>query len=199
VIWNWSTNESTYPALKKAAFASNGGHGWLTESARASSAYELTNNLLQVAQIMPLQSGYGDAMGAGAVEEAQADVDKLTGNLNQTSLWISRLHAELPRAALGNDLEVGAAMKQTEVTNFIETTVGIGTPPPCPDYSGCGNNNTGGNNSVGSGVPSGSGGGSSGGSSGCGISLGGSGDASTAMGGLGVLVALSMLRRRRQR
>lgn len=190
VIWNWDTSSSTYPILKQAALAGNGGAGWLTEATRPTSSFDITGNLLQVAEFNPTQSGYGDAMGMGAVEEAQEDVDKLIGNINPAELWVTRLHAQLPRAALGADLEVGASMTQTPVANFIQTSVGIGTPPPCPDYSGCGN---------GSGESSGFFGGSgSKSNAGCGIRLDGS-NSPAALGGLGVLMALAMVRRRKQR
>ena len=190
VLWNWNTSSSTYPDLKQAAFAANGGSAWLTEAARPTSSFELTDNLIQVAEINPTASGYGDAMGVGAVEEATADADALLGNINPSSLWITRLHAELPRSALGVDLELGASMTQTQVANFIQTKIGIGTPPPCPDYSGC-------ENPVGgSGFFGGSGSGS--GSSGCGIRLDGA-SSPESLGGLGVLMALAALRRRKQR
>lgn len=188
VIWNWNTSSSTYPILKDAAFAANGS-AWLTEAARPTSSFELTDNLIQVAEFNPTASGYGDAMGMGAVEEATADADALLGHINPASLWITRLHAELPRAALGNDLELGASMTQTKVENYIQTTVGIGTPPPCPDYSGC-------ETPVGgSGFFGGSG---SGKSSGCGIHLDGA-SSPEALGGIGVLMALAALRRRKQK
>jgi hypothetical protein len=131
VIWNWDNQSSNYTNLKQAGFAKNGGLGWLTEATRPTSSFELTDNLIQVAQQIPDQSGYGDGMGMGAVEEATADADKLLGNINPAALWITRLHAELPRAALGKDLEVGASITQTPVSNFIQTSIGIGTPPPC--------------------------------------------------------------------
>jgi len=196
VIWNWDTSSSSYTNLKTAAFASNGGSGWLTEATRPTSSFELTDNLIQVAELNPQSSGYGDAMGQGAVEEATADADKLIGNINPAALWITRLHAQLPRAALGQDLEVGASMTQTPVSNYIQTVVGIGTPPACPVYE-CGDS------------PSGTGGffgGDSGSNTGtgsksrlsCGISMSGSTGAAP-LAGLGVLMALAMMRRRRER
>lgn len=195
VLWNWNTSSSTYTNLKQAAFTSSGGLGWLTEATRPTSSFELTDNLIQVAQVNPQASGYGDAMGVGAVEEATADADKLLGNINPTALWITRLHAQLPRAALGQDLEVGASMTQTPVSNFIQTVVGIGTPPPCPVYE-CGGSSggTGGFFGGGFGLDSDSGTGSKS-SARCGISMGGSNGA-TPLAGLGVLMALAMMRRR---
>jgi uncharacterized protein DUF2330 len=192
VIWNWDTQLSTYTTLKQAAFTQNGGLGWLTEAARPTSSFELTDNLIQVAQNIPDQSGYGDGMGMGAVDEATADAAKLIGNINPSSLWITRLHGELPRAALGKDLEVGASVKQTQVANYIQTKVGIGTPPACPVYD-CGGGLDGSSGFFGNGVGTGS-------SSKCDISLGGEHDSGAAMiGGLGALVALAMVRRRKSR
>jgi MYXO-CTERM domain-containing protein len=192
VVWNWDTQSSSYTTLKQAGFAKNAGLGWLTEAARPTSSFELTDNLIQVAQNNAGQSGYGDSMGMGAVEEATADADKLLGNIAPSSLWITRLHAELPRAALGKDLEVGASMTQTPVANFIQTAVGIGTPPACPIYD-CGVDNGSGSGFFGNGIGNKS-------SAKCDISVGGSGDGGTAaIGGLGALVALAMVRRRKSR
>ena len=192
VLWNWNTQSSTYTAQKDAGFAKSGGLSWLTEATRPTSSFELTDNLIQVAQNNAPVSGYGDAMGVGAVEEATADADKLLGNINPASLWITRLHAELPRAALGKDLEVGASITQSQVASFIQTTVGIGTPPPCPVYD-CGTTPVDPGGFFGNGVGSGS-------SSKCGISIGSNeGSGTTTLAGLGALVALAMVRRRKSR
>jgi hypothetical protein len=200
VIWNWATSDSTYGNLKKAAFAGSGGQGWLTEAARPTSSFELTDNLIQVAQFNAQSSGYGDSMGVGAVDEATADADKLLGNINPSALWITRLHAELPRASLGQDLEVGASTKQTQVSNYIQTAIGIGTPPPCPVYD-CGGTTTGGAGGFFGGgfglvvEPAATGSTSN---AKCDISLGGSTGAAP-FAGLGMLMALAMMRRRRAR
>jgi hypothetical protein len=194
VIWNWDTQSSSYNTLKQAGFDKSGGNAWLTESASPTSSAALTGTLIQVAQNNAALSGYGDATGAGAVEEATADADKLVGSINANSLWITRLHGELPRAALGKDLEVGASITQTPVSNYIQTTIGVGTPPPCPVYdcSGGGTFDSG-SGFFGNGVGSGS-------SSKCGISLGGAHESGTAsLGGLGALIALAMIRRRKSR
>ena len=193
VIWNWDTQSSSYNTLKQAGFTKSGGNAWLTEAASPTSSAALTGNLIQVAQNNAAQSGYGDATGAGAVEEATADSDKLVGNINPNSLWITRLHGELPRAALGKDLEVGASITQTPVANYIQTTIAIGTPPACPVYDCGGGSIDGGSGFFGNGAGSGS-------SSKCGISLGGEHESGAAsLGGLGALIALAMIRRRKSR
>ncbi|MEP7123765.1 MAG: DUF2330 domain-containing protein [Byssovorax sp.] len=193
VVWNWDTQSSTYPLLKQAGFAKSGGNAWLTEAARPTSSFELTDNLIQVAQNNAAQSGYGDASGAGAIDEATADADKLLGKINPSALWITRLHGELPRAALGKDLEVGASVTQTNVANYIQTSIGIGTPPACPVYDCGGSTIDGSSGFFGNGVGSGS-------SAKCGISLGGDRESGAAsLGGLGALVALAMIRRRKSR
>jgi hypothetical protein len=193
VIWNWDTQSSSYNTLKQAGFTKSGGNAWLTEAALPTSSAALTGNLIQVAQVNPAQSGYGDASGAGAVEEATADSDKLIGNINPATLWITRLHGELPRAALGKDLEVGASMTQTPVSNYIQTSIGVGTQPACPVYD-CGSGAVvGANGFFGNSVGSGSG-------SKCSVSLGGEHESGAAsLGGFGALIALAMIRRRKSR
>src|SRR5262249_18527601 len=149
----------------------------------------LTSNLLQIAMFNPIGSGYGDAMGMGAEEEAQADADKLTGSIDASSLWITRLHAELTRTGLGKDLQLQASTDQTQVSNVIQTVLSIGKTPACPVYD-CGPSTPGGGffgNGNGVKVPTKSGG--------CSIGQGSS--SSTSLTGLALVAALALLRRRR--
>ena len=87
-------------------------------------------------------------------------------------------------------LGIGASMTQTPVANVIQTSIGVGTVPACPDYSGCGSDGNGDTGFFGgSGTKS---------NAGCGIRLDGA-SSPEALGGLGVLMALAMVRRRKQR
>jgi hypothetical protein len=196
VIWNWDTNDSNYAALKKNGFDATNGFGWLTEAARPTSGYDLTSSLQQVAQQMPELSGYGDAMGNGALEECNADIDKLFGSIDMNALWITRIHGELPRAALANDLILGASSSQTQVSNYIQTTLAQGTTPPCPTYPPCDNLGDPGNGNWGGfGFPGGDGTIKGGGGGGC--AMGTETEVPAAVSGLGILMALSLARRKK--
>jgi hypothetical protein len=137
LVWDWDTSSSNYADLKQAGFDKSNGTGWLVEYALPTSPFTLTNTLLQVTQFNPLQSGYGDAMGVGALDECQADLDKVFGKLDQSSVWITRIHGELSRKALGQDLNLGAAMPQEQVSNTLQTFKTKGTTPSCPVFPPC--------------------------------------------------------------
>src|SRR5262249_40236209 len=134
VVWNWDTQSSNYSELRQAGFNATQGFGWLVESASGLSTYYF-DNLLGQAQYDPIGSGYGDDAGQGAPEAAQADITALIGAIS--SPFVTRLHAELSRKALGQDLTVGASNDQSTIPNYIQTFKTVGTAPACPTYPPC--------------------------------------------------------------
>lgn len=139
IVWNWDTASSNYAQLKDDAFKKDNNSTWLIQFAKPISDWSIRNALEQTVNIFPSQSGYGDATDnyAKAAEELSADMAKVFGGLDTNSLWLTRMNAELRRAALGQDLQIGAATSQSEVSSFYQATKAIGTPPSCPTYSPC--------------------------------------------------------------
>lgn len=193
VVWDWDTQSSNYSQLKQLAFDASGGKGWLVEAASPIYAEYVSGPLLYLAQYQPEESGY-DADPATATELANADLDALFGTLDQGSLWLTRLHAELPKAALATDLLVGAAASQTEVSPIIYVSQSVGKEPECPPPPDCGDTGTTGAGGGGGAGSAGSGG--SGAGSGGGCAMGGS---ETGLGIGGALLALGLLGARRRR
>jgi MYXO-CTERM domain-containing protein len=201
IVWNWDKQDSNYADLKQAGFDANQGKGWLVEYARPTSPFDISDALMQVASSMPELSGYGDAMGMGALAEAQADMDKLFGKLNQSQVWVSRMHGELSRKSLAADLQLGAAMPQDEVSNFIQATKTTGTTPACQVWPPCPESGSGGFGAGGSGTGGlwgGFGSGNKGSSSSGGCTVSGNADAPTALVMMGLGLGLSLVRRRRR-
>ncbi|MGK4007672.1 DUF2330 domain-containing protein [Sorangium sp. So ce1036] len=200
LVWNWDTQSSNYKELRGQGFESTDGSAWLVEAAEPIATYWLRESLINLARYQPLDSGYGDEDGQGAVEAAEADVAALLSTIPEGSTWVSRLYGELSRSALASDLEVGASMTQDVVARFLQATRSVGTAPVCPPAPDCGNGN---------GIGSGSGGGGPGGASGPNGSDAGSGDkpGSCATDGradgpltlaaAAALAALALVRRRR--
>jgi hypothetical protein len=137
LVWDWDSSSSNYAEIRTARFAAGDGKAWLVEAAEPSSTWSFEDSLMYLAQYDPLNSGYADAMGQGAVEACQADLDKLYGSIDTTSMWISRIYGELSRAALGSDLNLGASTNQQVVERYLETTQTKGTPPACPVNPPC--------------------------------------------------------------
>jgi hypothetical protein len=138
LVWSWDTQSSNYATLRADKLAATGGKGWLVEGAEPISEYALKGPLESLAANDPKASGYGagDGDGQKALEEARADLGALLGGA-QYGLWYSRLHGELSRAALAEDLVLGASAAQLSVTRSFTAQQTVGTPPPCPTITPC--------------------------------------------------------------
>ena len=208
LVWDWDAMSSNYAMLKKTAFDASQGKAWLAEAGEPFSAFFLQDSLGSLVQFDPANSGYADEMGNGAPEALKADLTALTGTLDMSSLWITRLHGELSRQALLTDLTLGASLDQSPVNRFLQATTTKGTAPTCPMFPPCDPSGSGGFTSGAGGA---GGAGSSGGgwdswwnvdsgdkaSGGCALSQ--DGGFSTTLGALSVLAALALVRRRRSR
>jgi hypothetical protein len=65
--------------------------------------------------------GKGDQDGVGLADDLAI---ALTG-LHPKDVWLTRLEAELPRSALGRDLDLGPADDQEAVTNWLQARIGL--------------------------------------------------------------------------
>ncbi len=212
LVWDFAASSSNYTALKLAGFNRTNGRGWLSEASTPFSEYLLQNQLTGLVQTDPMDSGYGDATGTGAVTELNDDLAALWGNVDPNQLWVTRLEASLSRAALAADLTLGVSADQSQIPLGLTAKNAINTPvctvyPPCPTSSNGGAGGATGNSTTGSGATggkSGSGGaGGAGGSpsspgGGCAVS-GGEGDGPVTLGGLAALAALGLVLGRRRR
>jgi uncharacterized membrane protein YgcG len=195
LVWNWDTSSSNYTALRAQGFTDSMGRGWLVEAAEPFSMWYLSNPLMYLAQYQPLDSGYADEMGMGAVQACQDDLDALFLGISVSSLWTTRLYGELSRAALGEDLDLQAEATQSIVPRDFQAYSTVGTPPACP----CGGSGSGGWGS-GSGSGSGGGGGSNDTSvSGGGCAMQGEAAVPVTFAAATTLMGLGLLRRRNRR
>jgi len=200
IVWNWDTGDSNYATLKDEAFTEASNTNWLNQYAQPTSPWDIRNRLEQLVSFLPDQSGYGDPNDgwATAMDELNEDLEMMFGGINESELWVTRMNAELARAALNKDLALGAATEQEPISNFFQATKAIGTPPTCPEYPPCepGTEGAGGETSGGSWWDiDGKGNGSSSGGS-CAVSSGT--ETTTALGLIGVALGLSMARRQRR-
>jgi hypothetical protein len=133
----------------------------------------------------------------GAEQELQEDLAALYGSIDPNSLWLMRLHAELPRSALATDLEIGASQNQSSVVRFFQASKTLGTAPSCPPPPpGCEDpNNNSGENNTWSGFWDDEN--AEGSSSGC--AIGGGVGSSAVLGSLALSLGLALARRRRQK
>jgi MYXO-CTERM domain-containing protein len=84
-------------------------------------------------------------MGMGSCQPTTVGCDDLelaTTGIDPTSLWVTRLRANLPYTALGSDLVLEAAASQTSVPNVHSTSIyTIPNYNPCPSTSGASSSN----------------------------------------------------------
>ncbi|MDC0743340.1 DUF2330 domain-containing protein [Polyangium mundeleinium] len=199
IVWNWDLGTSNYTTLKDDAFKAANNANWLNQYAQPSSPWEIRGRLEQLVNFLPDQSGYGDPKDGyvTAMDELQADLEKMFGGINDSELWLTRLNTELARASLNKDLALGAATAQDPISNFFQATKAIGTPPTCPEYPPC---------EPGSEIPGENGGswwgnlgdGKGNGSSSASCAVSSGSEATAVLGLLGVALGLSVARRRRK-
>jgi hypothetical protein len=206
IVWDWDSMSSNYKQLRQAGFDATNGKGWLTEWAQQTWPGNIGDSLMFSAKNDPASSGYGDDAATAQKNEAD-DMAALYGSLDSNSFWITRVHAELPRAALATDLQIGASMDQSPINGFFLAQKTIGKAPTCPPPPDCsgsggsgagGNGNAGGSGGKGGGIFGEVGGGGSGGGghAGGGCSVGGTeSSAATALALLGVAAVLYRKRR----
>jgi hypothetical protein len=137
LVWDWDTSSSNYALLAQEGFAATMGHGWLVEAAEPFSKLPITDGLVSLAMSNPLGSGYADDTGEGALLSCAEDLDALFGAIDMSSLWITRLHAELSREALASDLGLAAAQDQSVVKRNFTAQQTSGDAPQCPTYPPC--------------------------------------------------------------
>lgn len=136
LVWNWDTQSSNYQDVRQEILDADGGSRWLVEAAEYMGPW-FADNLVNTAEYDPLGSGYGDPMGEGAVEAAQADADTLLAGIGRESLFVTRISADLARTALTTDLALAASTSTNEVTRIFNVTNTIGTKPSCPPVQPC--------------------------------------------------------------
>jgi len=137
VVWDFATSSSNLSLLREQGFTASNNTGWLVESAIPVSPFTF-DPVLNTAQIQPAASGYGDdAQGTNALMNANADVAALVGSMSG-QMAMTRLDAELSRAALANDLQLGASASQVMISPniFPASVVNEPTCPPVPQCNG---------------------------------------------------------------
>ena len=143
LTWDWTSDRSDYAEIRANKFQEANGFAWYAAAAE-SVAYE-SSSLESLFTVVP--TGYGDVVGVGAFEEAQADRDVLFHGLDPASFWISRLDAELTRPALGTDLLLEASIPQEKIDRRLQVKTECPPLPPPPDCGDGGNGGSSGSSS----------------------------------------------------
>jgi hypothetical protein len=150
LAWDWTANKSNYLDLRAAKTAASNGRAWELESSIAMYGPQLRNTLLYGAYD-PATGAYPQPLGDGgysapnyeadgqksAEQVRDEDIAALFGGASLTQpIRITRLRADLGRAALDQDLTLGASADQNEVPTIRRLTKEL-NEPQCPVYSDC--------------------------------------------------------------
>ncbi|NUO49327.1 MAG: DUF2330 domain-containing protein [Polyangiaceae bacterium] len=142
LVWDWNSQSSNYQSIRQEILDADGGSRWLIESAEPLPRWSL-DQLVQRASYDPVGSGYADDMGNGAVEAAEEDVATIVAGLDQGSLFLTRMSADLARSALATDLFMSAASPNDTVSRFLSVANTVGNAPSCPPPPVCGDDENG--------------------------------------------------------
>jgi hypothetical protein len=174
LTWDFNTNVSDYATVRSAKEAAMKNAGWQIESSLDLSPYQVENTVLASpdagADYLPTSPGAsaGDGGAAdGAVDDASAGAALTADQVRVKDLAtcfpggtatvrVTRMRADLSRAALASDLALRAASDQSSLSNYYQAAMSKNAPT-CPPYNpfACG--------------PGGFFGGGSGSSSGCAV------------------------------
>ena len=140
LVWDWSTQQSNYAAVRAGKEATLDNAAWQIESALQLLPYAIENAVLAGSasdNYLPVPAtGGGAEGGAGqsAEEVQQQDLATLFPGGNQGSVWVTRMRSDLARAALASDLVLQAAADQSALSNDYPVTRSINAPacPPVP-------------------------------------------------------------------
>jgi hypothetical protein len=167
LTWDWNASASDYTTIRAQKEAAGKNATWQTESSLDVSPYQIENLILSGDattdyQAIPASDAGGDA-GAGETAEQvrQDDLAVLFPGTNQGSVRVTRMRADLSRAALANDLALQASTDQSTMSNLYQVTKSVNAPQcpavpnPCPP---CGGSTSSGGSSSGIGGSSGLGG-----------------------------------------
>ena len=162
LAWDPTSSRSNYAELSQQALAANGGTGWLTESSQpalvaspgAFNPSLSTSYLVSCRELVFVPSCRSDAGAAAADDGGPAGGDdggaacppNMTAACDDLSvamtgmasgdLWVTRLRADLPSAALSQDLSLEATASQAPVSNLHHTDAyTIANYDPCASVS----------------------------------------------------------------
>jgi hypothetical protein len=181
LTWDWSqgsqgsSNYTTVRAQKEASFANA---GWQIESSLNVSPYQVENLVLSRSAandyVAPPAAADAGSGGASPTPDQVRMQDLATCFPGGTSaVRITRMRADLSRAALANDLVLQASADQSTMSNIYRVTQSVNAPV-CPTYAPvtcppCGGGSSGAGDDAGGGILIGAG------DDGGGFSLGGGG------------------------
>ncbi len=144
LVWDWAASQSNYGELRAQRSAVDPGKTWEIESAQQTNRNQIEN----VVRVVGFQSGNGTGGDYLAIEDENGGVTKTADAVREEDLQtvfagitqgqehLTRMRADLSRAALATDLSLVASQDQGDVSN-VRVPKGEKGQPLCPVYDGC--------------------------------------------------------------
>jgi hypothetical protein len=152
LIWDWTTQKSNYVDLRAQKTTAGGGRAWETETSQIVYRQNVESVVSQ-----PSWNGQGtfpqteeeraatnylaeeDAQGnvlKTAAQVQKEDMDTLFYGIPTATSRVTRIRADLSRAALDQDLQMSASSDQAILSNIRQVTKEL-NQPQCPVWDGC--------------------------------------------------------------
>jgi hypothetical protein len=142
LVWDWTAGVSNYKEIRATKASALGGTGWEIESSKEIGRYQIENIVTNLANVNPsVGSDYTPIEQSGVVvktaDQARTeDIDALFAGLQSGTERVTRMRADLAKAALATDLTMIASADQTTIDN-IRVPTQEKNQPQCPVYNGC--------------------------------------------------------------
>ncbi len=215
LVWDFSTSQSNYAALRAQNVTALKGKGWEVESSISLNEQTINNVILSGGQYYGGNGGFGGGLATpadpsldylpvgdpdggaegGVTQSAEevrtADLNALFVGISGPNVRVTRIRSDISHAAMTADFVLQASADQSELSNVRNVTQSVNLT--CPVYSGC--------TVVGTGTPAQAAASISGNGGGCSAALPLGRGSAVSFGGLaGVLglIAARALRARRQ-
>ncbi len=141
LVWDWTANKSNYKDLRAEKAAALGGAGWEVETSTSANLSTIENIVRFGGNNGGASSGAIDDDGGYLPETTNGVITKTASQVREEDLAalfggvasarVTRIRADLARAALGKDLLVTASADQSQIPNLRQAAKSTGTPN-CP-------------------------------------------------------------------
>ena len=148
IVWNWDTSSSNFAQVRQAKEQAANDGAWEIESSLWEAPDQIVNlvdnggyaynyNDYDAGQdYEPIGNPDGGDGGETADQVRADDLATLFQGMSPTQVRVTRMRADLSRAALGVDLRLQASADQSTLSNQRYPTASTGTPA-CPSYDYC--------------------------------------------------------------
>ncbi|HEY8090205.1 MAG TPA: DUF2330 domain-containing protein [Polyangiaceae bacterium] len=158
LVWDWSKSDSNYTTLEQQKEAAANNATWEVQASLDENIASVSSQIQSISQYGYYGGSSGGSSGVGggasgadnyepiaasgsnpgetADQVEQDDVTALFTGIQNGQFRLTRLRADLARAALANDLQLQAATDQGVLTN-VRVAAQSANGPLCPVYQGC--------------------------------------------------------------